>query len=192
MEKEVKKFEPVVTEKKLFNARNIFLALLIGVILIIGTFLAIIFFEFSLTNSLLLTLIIVIFYAGVLFFLLEPGILKEVHTREVEYQRIQQPPIIKEIPKEVIKKVIVEKPVEKIVEKPIIRRVLVEAPRKKLNIPRYKYVGSSETKVYHKKSCRLGRSIKRSHKVSKNTTSYYKARGYKACKVCKPDKIKKK
>jgi hypothetical protein len=87
--------------------------------------------------------------------------------------------------KEVIKEV--EKPVY--IETPVIKEVYVEKPRKKLNIPKYNYVASTETKTYHTRNCRLGKLIKKKFKVSNNQVSFFKKRNYKSCKVCiKPKK----
>jgi len=98
-------------------------------------------------------------------------------------------PIMKYINRTVIKEVPVEKPVIRFVEKPITRFfgrnvIIQEPPKKKLNIPKYDYVGSSETKTYHKHSCRLGKLIKRKYKLSNNSEDFFKKRGFKRCKAC--------
>jgi hypothetical protein len=85
---------------------------------------------------------------------------------------------------DVEREVIVEKPVEviRVVEKPIVK--YKEKPRKKLNIPKYNFLGSTETNTYHKHSCRFSKLIKRNHKVSNNSESYFKRRGFVPCKMC--------
>ena len=75
--------------------------------------------------------------------------------------------------------------------KEIEKPVYVEAPKKKLNIPKYKYLGSSETKTYHKRSCRFSKLIKRKFKVSANTMSYFQMRGYHKCNLCLGKKSRK-
>ncbi len=99
-----------------------------------------------------------------------------------EIQRPITTTIIKEVEKPVIQTIVkeVEKPVIKEVEK----KVFIERPRKKLNIPKYDYIGSTNTKTYHKRSCRLSKLIKRKYKLSKNDLEFFKKQGYKACKIC--------
>ncbi len=98
-------------------------------------------------------------------------------------------PIIKYIDRTIVKEVPVEKPVVHIVEKPVTRFfgrnvIIQESPKKKLNIPKYDYVGSSETKTYHKHSCRLGKLIKKKYKLSSNSEDFFKKRKFKRCKGC--------
>ena len=171
----LEELDPEITERKLFNLRNILFVFIIGAVLIFLIIGIIAIFELEIRNALILSLIAVTIYAVILFFLLEPSILREV--KSVMVRTVEKP-------------VEVIRTVEKPVEKEVIKRVYVEAPRKKLNIPKYEYVGSSETKTFHKRNCRLGKLIKRKYKVSNNSASYFKAKGFKPCKVCKPGKKK--
>ena len=93
-------------------------------------------------------------------------------------------PFIKEVVKEVPveKEVIKEVPIEKKVY--VDRPVYIQEKREPLNIPKYDYVGSSETKTYHKRSCRLGKLIKKKYKISNNSESYFRSRGFKRCAAC--------
>ena len=81
---------------------------------------------------------------------------------------------------------VVEKPVVKIVERPVIRhvekKVFVERPREEPKT--YKYVGSLNTKKYHKSSCRLSKLIKDEYKEQNDSPEYFQKKGYKPCKVC--------
>jgi hypothetical protein len=83
---------------------------------------------------------------------------------------------------------IVEKPIIKIVEKPIIKevekKVFIEKPVKETPAPKYQYVGSVNTKTYHKESCKFSKLIEDKYKVSKNDIEYFQEKGYKPCKVC--------
>jgi hypothetical protein len=78
----------------------------------------------------------------------------------------------------------IEKPVEvvRIVEKPVIQ--YREKARKKLNIPKYDFLGSTETQTYHKRSCRFSKLIKNNHKVSDNNEEFFTKNGFVACKMC--------
>jgi len=97
-------------------------------------------------------------------------------------------PVIKYVDRPVTREVFVDRPVVRVVDRPVTRflekKVYVEKPRKKLNIPTYDYLGSSETKIYHKHLCRLGKLIKRKYKLSSNSESFFKKRGFKKCKGC--------
>jgi hypothetical protein len=98
---------------------------------------------------------------------------------------------IKEVEKPVarIVEVEVEKPVvkyrNKIVEKPVIK--YREKKRKKLNIPKYDFLGSNDTMTYHKHGCRFSKLIKPKHKLSNNNEEFFKKAGFTKCKVCMPE-----
>ena len=153
--------------------------------MIILTVIMIVVWDLNLKDALVLAVGIIVVYAAILFFLLEPRILKQVqetviHTveRPVVKEVIVERPVIKEIPVEVEKEIIVEKP--------MVRHVYVSAPetRKKLDIPKYAFVASSETKTYHTRNCRFGKLIKRKYKLSTNNKSDFIKRKYKPCQVC--------
>ncbi len=78
----------------------------------------------------------------------------------------------------------INRPVVKIVEKPVVReivkKVFIEKPKEA--IP--EYTGSSNTRTYHKTSCRFSKLIEDKYKVSKNEPEYFQKQGYKPCKVC--------
>lgn len=190
--------EPQVQERRLWNLNNVLAAFLIGVVLVAIEFIAVPYlFQRDFKYSLMLALALLVIYAIILFFLLEPKVL-----REVKYSTIKtvETPILKEVSveKPVIRTVekIVEKPVERIVEKPVYKTI--EKPvirtitkhvvrfkeRPKLNIPRYDYTGSTQTKVYHTRYCRLGKLIKKRYALHANTQDFFKKRKFAPCKVC--------
>ncbi len=120
--------------------------------------------------------------------------------REVPVQIPMESKIIEVIdrPIEVIREVPVQIPIEnntvEIIDNPVIERVEVPVIEqiekkvyvkgKKLNIPRFNYVASTETKTFHKRNCRFGKLIKRKYKVHNNQPSWFKRRNFKACKIC--------
>ena len=171
MEQNIQHLEPIITEEKLFNLNNLFLSFFIGITAIALIVVLILFLDLDRSDSILFSSLVIICYAIILFFLLEPSILRKVHTKEVQT---------------------IERPVEVIrtVERPVIRKVFVEKQRKKLDIPRYEYRGSSQTKVYHKTSCRLSKSIKPKYKISKHSAEYFKRNKFKPCKMCLSKKKK--
>lgn len=171
-------FEPEISERRLWNHHYLLSALFIGIFLAFLVAAAIPYFELNLNDSVLLGVIVLLVYAIILFFLLEPGILREVKHREVEYRGVPGP--VQEIVKEVVRKVEVPKPVYFAEYKP------------KLEIPKYAFVGSEETKTFHKRGCRFSRLIKNKYKVSSNSIAFFKARRFHECDACFPKKKHKK
>ena len=96
----------------------------------------------------------------------------------IEIEKIIEKPVLK----------IIEKPIE--VEKPVIK--YREKKKKKLNIPRYDFLGSNETMRYHKHGCRFSKLIKPKHKLSNNDEKFFTKAGFKKCKACMPEKKGKK
>lgn len=181
----------IVREKKIWNLKNIFIAFWIFVLFIVIAIVYIGFFPSGdkFENRLLLWTILTIIYAIILFFLLEPGKLREIERKE--YKTIEKRvPVVKEVVKTV------EKPVERVVykdrvrtvEKPVIREV--EKPvyypvtKPKKEVKKYAFVGSKLTKIYHKSSCRLGRSIKKKYKAYADDEKAFTKQKYKPCKIC--------
>ena len=208
--------EPQVQERRLWNLNNVLIAFIIGVVLVAVEFIAVpYYFNGDFRSSIILALSLLIVYAVILFFLLEPKIL-----REVKYSSVKtiETPVLKEVnvDRPVYKTVekIVDRPVIRTVErpvihtrtitkmsKPIIRTVTKMSkpvvrtvtknvikyrmkPRVKLNIPHYDYTGSTESKVYHTTSCRLGKMLKRKYALHANTQEFFKKRKFRPCEVC--------
>jgi len=170
---DIQEFEPVVRQRKIVSIGNLLFSFFMGLVIIIFFIVIISFLALDTFNSVVLATILIIIYAIVLFFLLEPEFLREVTKTTV-----------KTVKKPVIREVIVEKPVVEQVMHETEKTIYVTNPRKKLDIPRYDYVASSETKTYHKKSCRLGKLIKKKYKVLNNDPNYFTRNGYKSCKIC--------
>lgn len=51
---------------------------------------------------------------------------------------------------------------------------------------KYKYVGSENSNVFHKLSCRYVKKIKKYNKIYFKTKKEAKRDGYRSCKVCRP------
>lgn len=177
--------EPVVRERRLWNMNNIIIAFIIGAVLIIVEFLSVPVFKFTPLNAIILGLVLLVIYAVVLFFLLEPKVMREVFHTKTE---------IKEVPKEVIVEKIVEKPItEKIIQRVytekevphvIEKTVFKPVPVKPVDIINSNYVGSTETKIYHKRTCRLSKMIKDKYRIQSNNAEFFKSRGFRPCEVC--------
>ncbi|MBS3072539.1 hypothetical protein J4477_01755 [Candidatus Pacearchaeota archaeon] len=175
--------EPIVTEKYVWNQGNLLVAIIIGIFAVIFEFIAVFFIGLLKPYALFLGFVLIIVYAIFLFFVLEPRLVKEIKKTEII---TLEKPVVREVIKSVIKEVPREivRTVEKQVPQTLTRTVYVPTPRKKLNIPKYDYVASSQTKTFHTRNCRLGKLIKKRYKVSNNSKSYFTGRKYKPCKVC--------
>jgi phosphate/sulfate permease len=211
----IEQLEPKITETKLWNSSNIFLAFIVGVGFAILAAVLIITLDLNIVDSLILVLVIVVVYASILFFLLESKVLREVEQttiktvdrpyikevpvekkvfvdRQVEKRVFVDRPVIKEV--QVEKKVFVDRPVEKevsvhkevIVEKPVVSKVYVHlgGHRDTVSTPRYNFVASTETTVYHKINCRFGKLIKKKYKLLSNLERDFIRKGFRPCKVC--------
>lgn len=174
--------EVQTSEKRVKEEGNAIIAVIVGFLL---TFIAIIIifgFNFGTNQIVIFILLIIAFYAIVLSFLFESKLVREI--KHIITKTNERPPVEKETVK------IVRKPIVYEMEKPVIREVMqiVDRPvfikKEKLNIPKYDYLGSIETKNYHKKSCRLGKLIKKKYKILNNDPKYFIKRGFSPCKVC--------
>ncbi|MEK6890437.1 MAG: hypothetical protein AABX35_04590 [Nanoarchaeota archaeon] len=200
MNNNIRYLEPEIKEFDSFRGKNIVIAIILGCLAISGFILISLLFPFTLVQSILVASSILLVF---LLVLLEPQSYREITQKIVEtvetpvyrevyvdrpvvtevpvYRKIYfDKPIIKEVPviKEVIRKVMVPEYRE------VIKKVYVERKKKKLNIPKYKFLGSTETKVYHLRSCRFSRLIKRKYKVSNNGKKFFTSKKFKACKIC--------
>jgi hypothetical protein len=114
----------------------------------------------------------------------------------VEKEVVREVPVEKKVyidrPFAVEKEVFIDRPV--IVEKEVIKEVPVEveriiyktvnAPHRNLNIPKYEFVGSTQTETYHKRTCKFSKLIKNKYKLHSNYAHTFKVRHFKACKSC--------
>jgi hypothetical protein len=170
---EIRELDPIIHEKKIVSIGNLSIAFLIGVIIVIAFISFIFLLSLDTFKSIILATILIIIYAIILFFLLEPEFFKEI-TKTT----------IKTIKEPVVKEVIIEKPVVEQVMHETEKTIYVTNPKKSLNIPKYDYIASSETRTYHKKSCRLGKLIKKKYKLLSNDPNFFLNKGFKPCKVC--------
>lgn len=168
------------------NSQSYTITILIGAIL--TALLAIIFlvFNFKLIQKALVISIFIELFSIISYSLLQTRTIKEIRSTTI---KTVEKPIVKEVQVPVeTKPIIIERPVIQKIIQEVERPVYIQKESKKLDIPKYEYVGSSETKTFHKHSCRLSKLIKKKYKISNNSDKFFKSHGFKACKVC----IKKK
>jgi len=148
-------------------------------------------FKFNTLGNVVMSWLLTTAYAIFSFFLIEPV----VEVKPVQYV---EKPIVQETIRVVEKQVPIQIPIEnrviEVVEKPVIQRVEipveVEKPvyireeRIKLNIPKYNFVGSTETKTFHKRNCKFSKLIKKKYKVHNNNKSFFKKKHFHGCKAC--------
>lgn len=170
--------EPITRVRtRTYSSSNTPLAIVSGLIVIIGIILSIIYFNFSALESLILIASLFIFYALLLILLI---------SMSKKTSRVIRREVVKEVEKPVIK--VVEKPIVKVVEKPVIR--IVEKPRKMPKAKHYKYVGSTTSKIYHESHSRLARLIRPKNRIHSNSKAYFERLGFKPSEHIKT-KLKK-
>ena len=168
MNKRGEYLEPVITETRIWNQANLIFAVVLAGVFIIAGALSILLLGFSTLEKVILGFGLVAVYAIILFFLIEPTLLREIRSREI--QTIEKP-VFRTIEKPVEVEKIVDRQVPVYINRPQyinkiktryinkiktryvdrIKTRYIQRRRKKLNIPHYEYVGSSETKTYHKR-----------------------------------------
>lgn len=172
---------------------NLLIAFLIGLAAAIFVVASNETFGLSSGSQTLLTIFVGIVYLVIAVFMLLP---KKIKTpvdipREIVFHRDPE-----ERPKEIIKIVekIVEKKVPVYVEKKVTKIVhrkgdakiaIVHVEKKKKK--KSKYMGSTYNEKYHLRSCRFSGVIKKKYLVQENDKKFFKLRGYKPCKVCRPN-----
>ena len=177
----VSRSEPMVLQRKRWKDGNVLWALLIGLIVVLIELVLIVSFNFDRVEGSLLGVILILLYSSILFFLLEPHILREIRHTQI---RTIEKPVIKEVIRTVEKPIF--RDVVRTVEMPVERKIYVPvtSPRKKLDIPKYEYFGSDDTKTYHHRNCRFRKLIKKKNQVHSNSESFFKKKKYSPCKVC--------
>lgn len=166
--------------------QNLVLMVVLGALIIALAVLTSTLFHLTTSEMLVMGWLLTALYAVIIMILLVnmAALSKKTEIRQM-IKEVEKPvyinnPIMKEVVKEV------EKPVY--IDRPVVKEASVKKPRKILDIPKYNYVASTETKTYHKRDCRFGKLIKKKFKVTNNSQAFFKANGYKPCKIC----IKKK
>lgn len=190
-------------QPRTIRTKNMIIAVLVGMMTITLAILISIILEFGIVANLVMSWIFTTFYALFTFFLVDP-IVRVNPVRIIE--RPVYHDIIKTVEKPVYRDVIkvVEKPVIKeiqipmenktieVVEKEVIREVPVdrivyrtlEKPHVRLNIPKFKFIGSTQTKTYHKRTCKFSKMLKNKYKLHSNGKALFKRKHFKACKEC--------
>ena len=163
----IQELEPIISEKRVREEGNVFVAVIVAILLVVMGLLFIFGFEFTSSQLIFFLALIVAFYIIVLSFLFEPKKVVEVIKRMVRTETVERHRII-------------EKPVIRTIERP----VEIEKPVKKPEKPKFKYIGSTQTKTYHKSSCRLGRLIKDKYKLESNDVDFFIKKKFKPGKAC--------
>lgn len=172
-----------------YQNQKILLAILVAILVVLGALLASLIFNLSLVEKLVMSWILTVFYSLFAFYLVDSYRIREV-IKEVQVpveRTVIKPYIIEkpvQIPVENKTIEVVEVPKTVYVSNPVIKKVYVEKKRKPLNIPKFAYIGSSQTRTFHKNSCRLGKLIKRKFKLHSNSQAFFKKKKFKACKSC--------
>ena len=173
------------------KTKKMLAASIVGILVVIAAVIASIVFEFGIVGNLVMSWILTTAYAIFAFFLVDP-IIRVNPTQVVEKPvvkeviRFIETPVYRDIQIPVENKIIevVEKPVIKLVpfDKPIIR--IVERKHRRLNIPKFNFIGSKATRTYHKRTCKFSKMLKNKYKLHSNTKAFFKKKHYHACESC--------
>lgn len=173
--REIQQLPDEIIELKQRGMKNILAALVVGAIFIVAAIIIVRAFSLNYSERVITASLFIIGYAIILFFFLEKRTMKEIHHREVHQY---------ETP--VVHHVIKERPIIREVEKPVIREVqktiFVATPPK--TQARSAYVGSSQTRTFHRRSCRFAGMIKKEYLKEENNSVWFERRGYKRCEEC--------
>ncbi len=175
------------------NMFRVILAIIVGAMVITLAILMSIIFEFGIVGNLVTSWILTTAYALFAFFLIDPKVIFNP-VKFVDRPVIQE--VIREIPVEVEKIVEIEKivhiqiPMEnktiEVIDRPVIQEVIryVEKEHKQVNIPKFEFIGSTQTETYHKRTCKFSKMLKNKYKLHSNSKTFFKRKHYHACKAC--------
>jgi len=179
------------------QTKKIMLAIIAGMMTIVLAILISISFQFNLVQNLVMSWLLTTAFALFAFFLVDPTV-KVNPVKYIDRPIVQQ--VLVPVEKEVVKEIqipmenkiieVVEKPVIKevpvYIEKPVVRviREIVTKKAKKLNIPKFEFIGSTQTRTYHKRTCKFSRMLKKKYKLHSNTKAFFKKKHYHACEAC--------
>lgn len=177
------------------------IVILVGMLVIVSALLINILFQLTIIQVVVLFWILTTLFGIWGILITDP----KVHTNPIQ---IVEKEVIREVPvdREVVidrpviseKEVFIDRPVyidrPVTVEKEVIREVPIEVEKivyktikpvhTNLNIPKYEFVGSTETKKYHKRGCKFSKLIKNKYKLHSNYVSTFENKNFEACKAC--------
>ena len=163
-------YEKNKRELKKQKARHFNIGLVTGIILLLILFIFVFFTNIPALFLVILIIIFLVFYAVVLFFLIEQITILEHQTERIKtiekYLTIDNP---------IIHRVEVEKPVIKHIPVP----VYVEKKRKIPRGKRFKYFASKTGKIFHYRSSRLARLIRPKNRIQNDSPAWFIKKGYK-------------
>jgi|SRR3989338_4968192 len=87
----VKFLRPHVEEKRVWNNTNVLAGFIVGALLIISFPFILFFLKLTLLQAIIVLLIYTLFYAMVLFFLLQPSVVREIRHIAVKTVEIEKP-----------------------------------------------------------------------------------------------------
>jgi len=194
--------------KMKISKEKMILIVLTAALVIVFAALMSLLLQLNLVENLVMGWVLTTFYAIFGFFVVDHTTLVQPERtifRNIERPVVIEKPVIQEVPVQIP----VENTIVEVVEKPVIKFIEtikeVEKPvyitrevekirpvKPKLHIPKYDFLGSTETKTYHKRNCRFSKLIKKKYRVSNNKAQFFKKKHFKQCKVCMKRLNKKK
>lgn len=191
--KKVTFLEPEVIEKTNWEFKHARFAIIFSFMLVLIQIGFMYFLNLEGSAPWILAFILLTFFGITIYFLVQPRKEKEIRQKIIETElKTISPQTNLEISKKPIEMNNQLKIIPAQREVPVYRepRTVYIAKSSKVNkIQRspkmtYEFVGSKLTKVYHKSSCRLGKSIKPNLRIKGQSIAFFRKLRYKPCKVC--------
>ncbi len=174
---------PHVREWKYRGKKNFYLALVAGLMILALAILILQTYNPSYEQRVMLGAGLIIFYVGILFFLLERRIVREITHHEIH--RYEQP-VYQEVVKEVEKPIYREVPVVKEIVKEVEKPVIVQAPVKRSK----EFVGSTQTMTFHHRTCKFSKLIEPHYRIEESKREFLERKGFKRCRYCRGEPTK--
>lgn len=158
------------TKTESYFVSNLLISLIVALVFVAIDLFAIFGFGLGAVNDILIVAISMVLFLGLVLFL---NSYSDRVTRKEE-RVFRQQPVTMYIPKG-----------NDGIANEIMDEVTKSAKEAKdVEIAHYDYIGSSQTRTYHLRTCRLAKLIKPKFKLSNNSTLFFKKRKFKACKIC--------
>jgi hypothetical protein len=163
-----------------YGTQNLIISVFVAFVLIVINVFSILAFKFGVLEVLVLSVLSLILYLGLILFLRSYSgrAIKRISKGAFESaDRIGEKPLNKPVA------MYIPSDDDKALAEDIMREIRGSVSES-IEIPHYDYVGSSKTKKYHVKSCRLAKGIDPKFKLMNNNPLFFKKRKFKPCRLC--------
>lgn len=174
--------------RAIYGTQNLIISVFVAFVLIVINVFSIFAFKFGVLEVLVLSVLSLILYLGLILFLRSySGRARRVASSGAfeSADKINEKPLNKPVA------MYIPSNDDRSLAEDIMKEIRGSVPAEKVEIPHYDYIGSTQTRTYHIKTCRLAKLIKPKFKLMNNSTLFFKKRKFRACKMCVRRKKKK-